>query len=409
MRHEGKEQLWTKNFIMMSVVNFFITLIFFLLIITIASFAVEKYDASTSAAGFVSSIFVIGALFGRLFAGRVITSFGSKKTLFYGLFFFIALTLCYFIAMSMPLLIIIRLLHGLSLGVVTTATGTIIAQMIPNSRKGEGIGYYSMSGVLASSIGPFIGLLLIPTTYSFQAIFTLNAILSICCLLMYFFINLEDYEPSAKKSVEGSSKRFNWRNYIEPKAVPVSLVALIIGFSYSGVMSFLAFYIEEINLVKAGSLFFFIYSIVVLFSRPFTGPLMDRRGATIVIVPCLIIFALGMVLFSQASTGVLLLTSAILIGFGYGNFNSVAQALALKVTEKHRLGLATATYYILFDIGLGIGPFVLGNLVSLLGYRMMFLLMVPVILLALVLYMFIFRKKQNTDGIVTEQRGHSLN
>lgn len=163
-------------------------------------------------------------------------------------------------------------------------------------------------------------------------------------------------------------------------------VALVFGFSYSGVMSFLSFYAEEIDLVAASSFYFLVYACVVSISRPFSGRFFDQYGANLVSYPCFILFALGMLLFSQASTSWMLLGAAVLIGLGYGNFNSIAQAIAIKVTEPHRFGLATSTFFIFFDLGLGIGPFVLGFVVPFIGYRLVFLAMVGLIVLCIPLY-----------------------
>ena len=123
--------------------------------VTIAVYAVAEFDASTSQAGLVTGIFIIGTLFGRLFIGRFIDSIGRKRTLFIGLIFFTLTTILYFVNFGLTFLLINRLVHGIALGVASTATGTIVAQIIPATRRGEGIGYYSMSATLATAIGPF--------------------------------------------------------------------------------------------------------------------------------------------------------------------------------------------------------------------------------------------------------------
>ena len=193
------------------------------------------------------------------------------------------------------------------------------------------------------------------------------------------------YQPLEKSSLISK--------FIEPRALPISMVALLIGFSYSGVMSFLSFYALEVDLVSAASYFFLIYAIVVIISRPFTGKLLDTKGANIVAYPCFVLFALGMFLFSQASVGWMLLLAAALMGFGYGNFNSIAQSVAVKVTPLHRFGLATSTYFILYDIGLGIGPFLLGFIVPYSGYRPIFLSMVILIVICIPLYHLLHGRK----------------
>lgn len=395
-----KEPLWTRNFVMISLINFLGTLIFYLLIVVIAGFAVDEFHASTSTAGLVSSIFIVGSLIGRLLTGRAITSVGSKRTFQIGLIAFFITTCAYFVAFNLPVLMIVRLLHGISFGIIGTTTGTLIAQIIPPSRRGEGIGYFSLSTVLATAIGPFIGILLTQHTDSFSSIFIFNTVLVVVCVLMYFTVNLNNIKAPAKTTTHNAAQEigFKFSNYIETKALPISLIVLLIGFAYSGVMSFLSFYSESIDLVKAGSFFFLVYAITILCTRPITGPLMDRKGANIVVYPALIIFAVGMLLFSQATNSLIFLVAAGLIGIGNGNMNSIAQALAVKSTEPHRYGLATSTYFIFLDLGLGVGPYLLGLIEPHTTYRTLFLAMVPVILLALVLYYFLVHKKNRASA-----------
>ncbi|MFF2793611.1 MFS transporter [Lysinibacillus xylanilyticus] len=386
----SRQKLWTKDFLIVSLINFTITLIFYLLMVTIAGYAVEHFGASTSTAGLVSSIFIIGTLFGRLGTGRIIGDWGSKKTLFCGLLLFMLSTMSYFIAANLPLLMINRLVQGIALGMASTATGTIIAQILPPERRGEGIGYYSLSAILATAIGPFIGILLTQLFEDYRMIFAVDSVLAIVCFLMYFIVAVPD-APKKAKEMAGKAG-FKLSNFIEMRALPIAFVALVIGFAYSGVMSFMTFYAKELDLVAAGSYFFIIYAIVILATRPFTGKLLDTRGANIIIYPCLVIFAIGMYAFSSATSSVVFLLAAACIGIGYGNFNSVAQAIAIKVTPNERLGLATSTYFILYDLGLGVGPYFLGFFVPTSGYSAIFFAMVFVILVSIVLYYFLYGK-----------------
>ncbi len=228
-------------------------------------------------------------------------------------------------------------------------------------------------------------------------IFAVDSVLAIICFMMYFIVKV----PGAPKNMKaaGGKAGFKLSNFIEMRAVPIAFVALVIGFAYSGVMSFMTFYAKELNLVTAGSYFFIVYAIVILATRPFTGKLLDSRGANIIIYPCLVLFAIGMYAFSSAtSTGVFLIAAAF-IGIGYGNFNSVAQAIAIKVTPNERLGLATSTYFILYDLGLGIGPYFLGFFVPTMGYSAIFLAMVAVIIISIVLYYFLYGKDEKIKQV----------
>nr|WP_263326817.1 MFS transporter [Neobacillus sp. Marseille-Q6967] len=396
MENSQNEKLWTKNFIVVSSINFLIILIFYLLMVTIAEHAVEEFGASTSTAGLVASIFIIGTLFGRLLTGRIMVSLGTKKTFFIGLTFFAITTLAYFIAGNLTSLMVLRLLHGFSVGIISTATGTVVARIIPPSRRGEGIGYFSMSLVLATAVGPFIGILLTQSFYNFSIIFIFNTVLVAICVATSFLLKIDENHLQ-QSTVKEIKLGFSIKNYIEPKSVPISFIALLIGFTYSGVMSFLSFYSKEIHLVEAGSLFFLLYAIAILVSRPFTGPLMDRRGANIIVYPALVLFSLGMWLFSQATSSFVFLVAACIIGLGYGNFNSIAQTLAIKGIETHRLGHATSTYFILYDLGLGAGPFLLGYLVPVMGYRNLFLSMVPIIIISIIGYALLVGKNEGKN------------
>ncbi|MET0960742.1 MAG: MFS transporter [Psychrobacillus psychrotolerans] len=385
------EKLWTKDFIIVSTINFLATLVYFLLLVTIASYAKSEFEVSTSTAGLVSSMFIIGSLIGRLGAGRFIGIKGPTTILWVGLFFFTITSLFYFLANSIPLLLVNRLAQGIAVGIIGTATGTIVAHILPRARKGEGIGYFSLSAVLATAVGPFIGILLLKMENGFTIMFTMNLALSFFCILFLAAVKLKLAPIKQPEKTEVKSSILS--QFIEPKAVPISFVALIIGFSYSGVMTFLSFYAESINLVSAAGYFFLVYAIVIIISRPFTGKLMDTKGANIIVYPCIVLFAIGMLLFSQASAGWMLLLAAAFIGFGYGNFNSVAQTIAVKVTEPHRFGLATATYFILFDIGLGVGPYILGFIVPNTGYRTIFVAMVAVIVICIPVYYLLHGRK----------------
>lgn len=393
-----EEKIWTKNFIIISCINFLAIFMFYLLMVTIATYSITTYHVPTSVAGLVASIFIIGALIGRLGAGRLISTINPPRMLGIGLVIFLLSSFLYFIEIGVIFLLMVRLLQGIALGIIGTSTGTMIAYILPNNRKGEGIGYFTLSAILATAVGPFIGIFMLRFEYGFLLIFAMNAILTSLMLIVYSFVKLNiSIQDNSKNQSEPTTFI---AKYIEPKALPISFIALIIGFTYSGVMSLLSFYAKEINLVDAASFFFLTYAIVIIFSRPYAGKLMDQRGPNIIVYPCLIFFSIGMILFSQATNGWMLLFAAALIGLGYGNFNSIAQTIAIKVTDPSRYGLATSTYYILFDIGLGVGPFLLGLVEPFTTYRMIFLAMAPIIMICIPLYYILHGKKAANHSII---------
>ena len=403
----NNERLWTKDFVLISIVNFFLIFSMFLLIVTMAAYATETYDASTSTAGLAASIFVIGILIGRLISGRIISSVGNKKILFAGLLFTLVTTLLYFPASSLTTLLIVRVLHGFGVGMASTATATMIAQITPASRKGEGISYFSLSIILAQAIGPLVGILLMQHT-NYQAFFIVSFLLAAVCLVLSPMIRAADINTTKEQTKEKARHLFSLSKFFELKVIPISLVTLVIAFSYSGVISFLTVYSVEINLVEAASFYFLVYAISVLVTRPITGRLMDKKGANPIIYPVLLVFSAGMFVFSQATIGIMLLLSAAIIGIGYGNFQSVTQTIAIKMTPSHRMGLANSTYFIFLDLGFGVGPFILGMFVPYTGYRGMYTALVFVILASIGLYYLLHGRKDKALQCHQKRKAESV-
>jgi MFS family permease len=388
------EKLWTRDFVTVSVINFLVFLVHLLLMVIIASYAVDKFHASTSMAGLVASVFIIGALIGRFATGRFIEDIGNKKVLMVGAVFFITTAVLYFTAVTLPLLIAVRLLHGIAHGISSTATGTIVAKIIPDGRRGEGIGYYGMSIILASALGPFMGILLIQYV-DFKVIFLVASLLALLVFLISFVVHEPIYKLPDHHETK-AVKRFHISSFFEAKAIPISIIALIIGFTGSIVIAFISLYSKEIHLEKAASIYFVVSAIATLVSRPLAGRLFDLRGENFVVYPCIFMYALGMLLFSQASHGVTLLLAGAIIGLGYGNFMSSAQTIAIKAVRPHRFGLATATYYVFLDLGISIGPYLLGSLIPFTGFRGLYLLMAALVFTTLPLYYFLHGSKTST-------------
>ena len=125
------DKLWSKDFIFITIVNFLMYLIHYALIVSITVFTIEKYNASESMGGLAAGIFIIGMLFGRLFAGRIIDNMQPKNVLLGGILFSIVTVAFYFVIHSLIILMIVRLLHGVAFGLSSTATGTISSRIIP--------------------------------------------------------------------------------------------------------------------------------------------------------------------------------------------------------------------------------------------------------------------------------------
>lgn len=362
---------------------FLVAIGFWLMLTVVSRFAADEFGASKALAGFSTSIFIIGAIVARPLCGKWIHRVGQTRVFALGMGLCLLFSLAYFAAGSIELLLLIRVLHGAAWGITHVATGTIAAGVIPRKRYGEGLGYFTMSQLIAGGVGPFIGLLLIQNS-SFDYVIIACAAASAVGLLILPLMSVKDVELTADQVQE--TKGFKLSSYLQPNAVPLAVVALVIYLCYASVVSFLALYTEEIGLIRAAMFFFMVGAAVMFVTRPFVGRWFDAKGENAVMyrgIPC---FALGIAILSQARAGWMLLLAAAVMSLGFGATQTTGLATVVKTAPEHRAGLANSTFYAFADIGAGIGPILCGLLAGFAGYRSMYVIVAAVAAACLGLY-----------------------
>jgi MFS family permease len=398
----NKPRLWTKDFIVASLVTLFLSLSFHITLVIISVYAMDTFQSSPSLAGLATGIFVIGGLITRLYFGRWIEKIGRRKMLFAGIFFNLVTILLYFVASSYPLLLIVRFLHGASNGIAVTVAMTIAANIIPNERRGEGMAYFiSLSGTLSAAIGPFLAIFVVQHG-SYNMVFIFCAIFAVLGLIMAFILSIPEIKLTKEQLRE--TKEFKFSRFFATKAIPISIICGLIYFCYSSVTTFLSAYSKEINLIEIASFFFIVYSIAVLISRPFVGRLFDSKGENFVIYPAIIIFMAGIILLSQTHSGLTLMLSGALIGIGLGTIQSSIFTIATRVGPLHQTGLATSTVMMLMDVGGGIGPFIYGLFIPFIGYRGMYAGVAFVALVCVFLYYLLYGKEARRGKMGSNQK-----
>lgn len=377
----NKPVLWSKNFMNLSLSSFFLFLTFYSLLVTLPIYALQDLHAHESQAGLIVTVFLIAAIIIRPFAGRWMETFGKKGVLLGSFLIFAAASACYLTVGSMTGLFLLRFFHGIGFGMATTAAGAIVADIIPDSRRGEGMGYYAMAMNLAMVIGPFLGLTVMQQ-WGIQAEFIIGVVFSLCSFLMGAFIQLPK-----KAKTEHEIKQGNGSKHIfETSAIRISLVVAFFALAYSSVLSFISVYAKELGLVEAASYFFVVYAAALVSSRPFTGKWFDLHGANRVIYPAILLFAVGLFLLSKAETSFFFLFSAVLIGLGWGTLFPSFQTIAIQDAPPNRRGLATATFLSIFDLGIGVGSFVVGLVGAQVGFSSLYFYSSILVVAGIVLY-----------------------
>lgn len=397
--------LWSKNFVIVSVINFLLMTIYYMLLVTIGNYVVETFHVSPSLAGLVVGIMILGSLVGRFVTGYLIELIGCRIVLLGGVIIFIVSTLSYFVALNIGVLCLVRFINGISIGVVGTVTGTIVCYIVSPNRRGEAISYFSLSTILSAAIGPFIGLLLI-LYIPFSSLLVLGVASGIVSLIIALIANVKVTLPASDPNQKKSW--FQLSNYIEVKSVGISFITLIAAFGYSAIQAYVAFFAKEINVFEVAGFFFVVYAIAVLVSRPFTGKIFDLKGENIIIYPSLILLIIGLIVFSQTHSAFAFLFSGALIGLGFGNFQSIAQAVAVRMAPPHKAGQATSTFFIFLDLGIGFAPYLLGKLIPYVGYSGLYLVTAATTTISLILYYFLHGRHHYVIEIVDDNRKEEI-
>ncbi|CAM3381929.1 MFS transporter [Cytobacillus oceanisediminis] len=391
-----KQPLWTKDFLSISITSFFLFMGFYILLTTLPLYILDDLKGDETQVGLIISVFLIAAVISRPFTGKWIDELGRRKILLASLLVFAVSSLLYFWADSTPALLALRFLHGIGFGMATTATGAIVADLVPNERRGEGLGYYAMFMNLAMVIGPFAGLTIVQYA-NFVWIFALCTALSFIALLLGVFVKMP-------QRAEGTAKhpKFTLSSLFEKNAVPVAVAAGILAFAYAGILSFISVYAKELGLLEAASFFFVVYAAFIIMSRPFTGRWFDTYGENKVIYPGIILFAAGLFLLSQANGTFLFLLSGAVIGLGYGTIVPSLQTVAIKQADPSKRGLATSTFFTLFDTGIGLGSYVLGILAVQTGFSTLYFMLAGVALFGLFVYYILHGKRKEPKTVHSE-------
>ncbi|MCX6230339.1 MAG: MFS transporter [Bacteroidetes bacterium] len=372
------EKLWTRKFILMCIANLLMSLAFYFLIPTLPLFITNVLHGTKLQVGIIFASYTVAALLIRPFTGFAVDSFG-RKTIF--LISFLAFTLLlgsYALVFTALQLLILRFLHGLSWGSSTTSFSTLVVDIIPSKRRGEGLGFFGLFMTGGMALGPMIGNYIAENDH-YQRMFIVAALLSFTGLILAACIKYPSFEAHP------ANKNFRWNKLIEPTSLPVSLIILMVCFSYGSIVVFSSIYAEEIGIKKAG-VFFAIYAIGLAISRFFAGKIFDRRGPHKITFYGLASLFIGLVILSLVKNNYGYLLSAFIIGIGFGIVFPTFQAMVNHIVPLQKIGAANSTFFTSVDLGIGLGAVITGILAELISLTYTFLVWALIILLAMLIF-----------------------
>lgn len=360
---------------------------------------VQELGADKSIAGLVTGAFTIASLVCRPIYGNLVDLKGRRIVMMIGILIFSIAVFGVSLTTSVAMILVLRALMGIGYSGYSTSSGTVVADVVPESRISEAIGYYGVSFNIATAVGPSIALVLIGLFGYNSAIWATVAVSLLGFLLVLTF----NYEKKAKLALQAQE------GYVEPEKekTKITLKTAFEKSTFAGAvtqlflimpMGFSMTFIPTFGITKGIDnigMYFTVFAVSLLATRFFVGKLADKHGAAKVIVPGIVLLICGTLVLAFTSTLTHVMIAAVLIGLGYGCINPTINAFIMKVAPLSRRGAANATYYAAFDAGVGLGSMAGGVIVQNFGFQNAFFTLIAITLIGMGIFLKFLRKQIN--------------
>lgn len=352
-----KDRLVTPGYCFILAANFLLYFGFWLLIPVLPFYLSEIFNAGNSTIGIILSCYTVAALCIRPFSGYFLDSFARKPLYLLAYFIFMTMFAGYIIAGSLVLFILFRIIHGVSFGMVTVGGNTVVIDIMPSSRRGEGLGYYGLSNNIAMAVGPMSGLFLHDAGMSYTTIFCCSLGSCIAGFICASLVKTP-YKPPVKR------EPISLDRFILLKGIPAGISLLLLSIPYGMTTNYVAMYAKEIGINATTGFFFTFMAVGMAISRIFSGKIVDKGKITQVSSAGLYIVVFSFFLLSACvyiinwnsmACGIIFFAVALLLGVGFGIMFPAYNTLFVNLAPNNQRGTATSTYLTSWDVGIGIG------------------------------------------------------
>jgi MFS family permease len=315
-------------------------------------------------AGIVLACFTLTAVALRPVIGRLSDRRAKKVIMLAGAAVLAASSLLYEPATSVPLLMAVRVLHGVGWAAFGTAASALAADLAPLSRRGEAMGYFGVGMNVAMAVGPALGVFLVGRA-GYGALFLTAMVMAVAAVISTAGIREPGREPGH------AALQIGWRSFILPSALFPSAVLFTNALTYASVVALLPLFAEEAGLGNPG-LFFTVFSVVVLVLRGPLGRVSDKRGRVAVVAPGLLFTFVALLVLSRAESMTWLLVVAVLYAIGVGAAQPTLMAMTVDRARPQERGAAMGTFTTSMDLGIGVGSVVWGMAAEAFGFPAMY-------------------------------------
>lgn len=365
----GHERLWSISYVLVCFASFLTSFSFFLLVPTLPFYLVKVLGVGQELVGVLLSCYVVAVLCVRPFAGCVADLFPRKRVYEISYLLFAVAFIGYLgFASSVLTFVVLRVFHGFAFGALTTTANTLVIDIMPSSRRGEGLGYYGVMNNLAMAFGPMTGLFIISSGN-----FTLLFSTALVTVGLGFIMAMAVKTPKKMQDGGRMGNVISLDRFFLVSGIPACVAMMLIAVPYGITTSYMAVYADEVGLTVNSGLFFTVMAFGLIVSRLYSGKMVDRGyiTQTISIGMFIALFGvLGETLLgsvadvSVSAANVLYFASALLMGYGYGTIFPAFNTLFVNLAPNSRRATANATYLTGWDVGIGFGMLIGGAISS---------------------------------------------
>lgn len=394
----NSEKLWTKYYCLTFIYAMTTQIANNMLLTGLPLYAIYL-GGDNSISGMLFGFFMFVAILFRPYFGKLSDEKSRRIVLLVGAIVTAFIALSYVVAFSISLLLIMRSLHGIGFSATTNASGTVISDIVPKSRLGEGVGYFGLSNTLATAVGPALSIYLIQQ-FNYQILFIVAGLFGLISIVCSLFITYEKRNQDPE-FIAPIGKRKISELLFEKTALPTGLVTVFVYVGMGAALTFIPTFALSLGIEDIG-LYYTVYSFALLFTRIVGGKLADKYGSSLVIIPGLVIMTLSFVVLAYASSLGGFIISGILYGLGLGFVEPALNAVMIKLCPPDRRGAGNSTFFTSKDLGGGVGAICLGFISLQSGFKAVFLYSALSIIVAFFAYVFVLRR-QIKNAKTTEQ------
>jgi len=361
MQDMTTQKILSRDFILCFFAQFTFSLVFCLLIPTIPVY-LSRFEAKEAEIGFLIGIFSVSSLILRPVVGRALLSIPERNFMIPGTILYVFSSIAYLLAPPFWPLFIVRVIHGIGLGLFSTASFTLVANITPERHRGQLISYFYLSFNMAFALGPYFGMLII-NQFSFVVLFWVCTGLSLCSL----FITLK---LGKREAISSEPRSFKLETILTREALPPSLIAFMLNIIWGTLTAFLPLHALRHGVSNPGIFFIFV-AITLVLGRILGGKILDIYDRKKVIVPCMTAIFISMVILTFSTTLPMFILVAVILGTGWALLYPSLLIYAIENAGSAK-GPAMATFTALGDLGAGIGPMIMGIILQGTSYPIMF-------------------------------------